>query len=279
MTATKEAHPTPGPNEGWSAPDISNGSPERFGYEWGRYSELLPIYEQMFLKWTAMLPPDFWKGKRFLDVGCGMGRNSYWPMSYGAQSGVAIDVDDRSLAAAVKTLSKFPAVKVMKRSAYDIGYENQFDVTFSIGVVQILEFPERALAEMFRATKPGGNGLIWVYGRENNGWIVHGLSPLRRHLLSRIPVAALHALSVLPASVIWLGLRLGLLGSLEYFKMARSFGFAHLRSIIFDQCLPRVAHYWTRAEVEAMMRAAGFAEIRLAWINEMSWTAIGTKPN
>ena len=88
----------------------------------------------------------------------------------------------------------------------------------------------------------------------------------------------LHALSAIPAAMIWTALRFGFLSSIEYFRMARSFTFGHLRSIIFDQCLPRVAHYWTRSEVDGMMKLAGFTDVRLNWINEMSWTAIGTKP-
>ena len=48
----------------------------------------------------------------FLDVGCGMGRNSYWPMAYGAASGLAIDIDDRSLAAARQTLASFAGMRI-----------------------------------------------------------------------------------------------------------------------------------------------------------------------
>ena len=55
-----------------------------------------------------------WKGKQFIDVGCGMGRNSYWPMRYGATRGLAIDVDERSLAVARKTLAEFPTVDVRR---------------------------------------------------------------------------------------------------------------------------------------------------------------------
>lgn len=277
---------TPGltrtPQSGSIAPglkvSIENGSPDRFGFEWNYYSELLPVYEEMFRKWTTPLPPEFWRGKRFLDVGCGMGRNSYWPMRYGAAGGTAIDVDERSLAAARRTLSQFSQVAIERRSGYEIGFENQFDAVFSIGVIQILEHPSRALAEMFRAAKPGGTGLIWVYGRENNGWIVNILSPLRRHILSRLPVGFLHLLSAIPAGCLWLILQARLLSFIEYFRMARSFKFSHLRSIIFDQCLPRVAHYWTRAEVEQLMRGAGFVDVQTSWINQVSWTAIGTKP-
>ena len=84
------------------------GSVGRFGYEWHHYAEMRPEYEEQFRRWTVHLAPEDWRAVSFLDVGCGMGRNSYWPMRYGAAEGVAIDMDDRSLASARRTLAGFP---------------------------------------------------------------------------------------------------------------------------------------------------------------------------
>jgi hypothetical protein len=62
----------------------------------GAYAEILPEYEEQFRRWTVHLALGDWRGKSFLDVGCGMGRNSYWPMTYGASGGCAADLDERS---------------------------------------------------------------------------------------------------------------------------------------------------------------------------------------
>ena len=253
------------------------GSPERFGFEWGEYSELLPCYETQFRGWTPHLAPADWAGKTFLDVGCGMGRNSYWPMSYGAAGGVAADLDDRSLAAARRTLARFPAMDVVRTSAYSLPYQDRFDVVFSIGVIHHLEHPALALSRMVAAAKPGGQVAIWVYGAENNRWLTAGLNPLRRMLFSRLPIRLVHHLSLYPAALLWLLLRAGI-RPISYFRLIARFGFAHLRSIVFDQMLPRIANYWTGAEVGALMQQAGLADIRVEWVNEMSWAAIGTKP-
>lgn len=257
---------------------LAAGSPDRFGYEWHNYSEVRPEYEEQFLGWTAHLKPEDWRGLMFLDVGCGMGRNSYWPMSYGAKGGLAIDVDDRSLAAARRTLARFPSVQIEKRSAYEIGCQNEFDLAFSIGVIHHLQDPERALANMVAAAKPGGRVLIWVYGLENNYWIVWLLDPLRKALFSRLPVGFVHHLALYPTAILWLLLRLGF-GRIGYSQMLRNFTFRHLRSIAFDQMLPKIAHYWPRSTVERMMREQGLLDIGLIWVNEMSWSAIGTKPS
>jgi len=257
-------------------PSVASGSPERFGYEWSVYAELQPQYEEQFRRWTAHLSPGDWAGKTFLDVGCGMGRNSFWPMRYGAAGGVAVDVDARSLRAAQATLDRYPQVAIEAKSAYSLGYQDRFDIVFSIGVIHHLEFPEKALAEMVRAAKPGGRVIIWVYGLENNRWIVTLADPLRRAVFSRAPIGLVHHLSLYPAAALWAALRLGF-GRIEYFRLLRRMPFRQLRSIVFDQMLPKIANYWPRETVEALMKGAGLQDVALTWVNQMSWSAIGTK--
>jgi SAM-dependent methyltransferase len=257
---------------------LAAGSPDRFGYEWQNYSELRPEYEEQFRRWTTHLAPEDWRGRTILDVGCGMGRNSYWPMTYGAAGGLAIDVDDRSLAAARRTLAPFPSLRIEKRSAYGIGSRDEFDLVYSIGVIHHLQYPEQALANMVAAAKPGGRVLIWVYGLENNRWVVSALDPMRKALFSRLPVGLVHHLAIYPTALLWLLLRLGF-GRIAYFRLLRQFSFRHVRSIVFDQMLPKIAHYWPRATVERMMREQGLRDVTLTWVNEMSWCAIGTKPS
>jgi SAM-dependent methyltransferase len=252
------------------------GSSERFGYEWNHYNEIRPVYETHFRKWTPFFQPADWQDKRVLDVGCGTGRNSVWPLTYGAAEVVAIDVDDLSLNVARKNLAKFPNAQVLKRSAYDIGFQDHFDVAFSIGVIHHLEDPKLALRQMMMAAKPGGKVLIWVYGYENNEWIVRFVDPLRKLLFSRLPIGVVHHLSLYPSALLWLFLRAGF-GRIAYFELLRTFSFRHIRSIVFDQMLPRIAHYWDRDTVQKMMDEVGLRNVRLEWVNELSWTAVGEK--
>jgi SAM-dependent methyltransferase len=259
------------------AADVKSGSPDRFGYEWAKYSELLPEHEEQFRRWTVHIAPEEWRDKVVLDVGCGMGRNSYWPLTYGARECVSIDVDQSSLHSARRTLAAFPNARVMEMSAYEIAFTDHFDLVYSIGVIHHLAEPAIALHSMANAARPGGRVLIWVYGSENNRWIVRMLDPLRKTLFSKLPIDVVHHLSTYPAALLWVGLRLGV-GRIEYFNLIRKMRFSHLRSIVFDQMLPKIAHYWPRDTVEQMMREAGLTDVRLAWVNEMSWSAIGTKP-
>jgi SAM-dependent methyltransferase len=252
------------------------GSPERFGYEWHTYAAILPEYEEQFRRWLPFFAPDDWRGKRFLDVGCGMGRNSVWPIRYGAASGIAVDIDERSLAAARRNLESYSNMEVCKYSAYQLPWCDDFDIAFSIGVIHHLEFPERALDAMVRSTRPNGYVAIWVYGRENNGWLLWLLNPTRKILFSRLPIGLVHLISIFPAAVLWVALRTSL-NRTAYFRLLRSFSFQHLRSIVFDQMLPRIANYWSKSEVESLMRDSGLKDIELIWVNEMSWAARGRK--
>lgn len=258
-------------------PAIALGSPERFGFEWSEYSEMRPEYELQFRGWTVPLQPEDWRGKNFLDVGCGMGRNSFWPLQYGATHGVSMDVDQRSLHSARKTLTSFPNSTVLDASAYDIPFDDEFDIVFSIGVIHHLQCPECALRQMVKAARPGGRVLIWVYGRENNEWMVSFVDPVRKALFSRLPIRLVHHLSLYPTAALWGALRLGWQPT-EYCRQLRRISFRHLRSIVFDQLLPRIANYWPRATVEQLMSNAGLTDVRLSWVNEISWAAIGTKP-
>jgi SAM-dependent methyltransferase len=256
---------------------VDGGSPERFGYSWHIFHDVLPINREQFWLWSAALPAEAWLGAKFIDVGCGIGRNSHWAMREGALGGVAIDVDERSLAAAKRNLADVP-VEVRYESAYDITEVAAFDVAFSIGVIHHLDDPAKALSRMVRATKSGGHVMIWVYGRENNGWIVHFFGPMRRAVFSRLPLKIVYFLSLFPTAMLWLALRLGL-SHTEYFRLLQRFSFSHLRAVVFDQMIPRIANYWPRETVERLMRDAGLTEVKLVWVNEISWSAAGRRPD
>jgi len=144
-------------------------------------------------------------------------------------------------------------------------------------VIHHLEDPLAAIRSMARAVKPGGIVMIWVYGRENMGWLVNFFDPLRRALFSRMPLGLVYHFSLYPTRLLWLALRLGL-QRIEYFRLLRRFTFEHLRAIVFDQMIPRIAHYWPRATVEVLMRDAGLEQVELVWVNKMSWSAAGRRP-
>ena len=108
-----------------------------------------------------------------------------------------------------KILTSYPTINVRNQSIYDIPEENYFDIAFSIGVIHHLAEPEAALRQLIRAVKPGGYVLIWVYGRENMSWLTRYFDPIRRLLLSRLPLRLVYHLSLYPTVALWLGIAHG----------------------------------------------------------------------
>ena len=253
------------------------GSPDRFGHSWNIFSEILPVHEEQFLRWTAGLEKSDWRGKSFLDVGCGIGRNSYWPHAYGAASSLSIDIDRRTLAAARENLRSFAAADVDFRSAYSIGEANRFDIAFSIGVIHHLDDPDSAIREMKKALKPRGTLLVWIYGQENNEWLVKFFNPVRKFLFSKMPLPIVYALSYPATALLWLILRAGL-GRTEYMRLIRTFSFRHLRAIVYDHMIPIIANYYTKDDAIKLLQEQGLQDVAAHWVNEMSWTVVGTKP-
>ena len=233
-------------------PEVTKGSPDRFGYSWDRYADVLPEHEEQFLRWTT-LDRSFWQGVRFVDGGCGIGRNSYWPMSYGAQGGVAVDVDDRTLGRARHNLAPFPNLEVRKQSIYEITEQDAFDVAFSIGVVHHLSDPDAAVARLTRA------GEAWRCGA------ALAVRP-REQRLDRAPVqpaapSVVQPPAVTPRACAVLAADRAVVVRLApgsprgaYYRLIRRFSFEHLRAIVFDHMIPRIALYYTRGRGRSIAR-------------------------
>jgi SAM-dependent methyltransferase len=198
-------------------------------------------------------------------------------MTYGALGGLSLDVDDRTLDRARRNLAQFPSVEVRNQSIYEITEADTFDIAFSIGVIHHLSDPDAAVARLVYSVKPCGLVLVWLYGREKNGWIVRLFNPLRHALFSRLPLGLVHRLSWPLTAVLWCGLRLGLPPG-AYYRLIRKFSFEHLRAIVFDHMIPRIAHYYTRTEAETLFVRAGLTDIRCTWVNQNSWSVVGRKP-
>ena len=102
-----------------------------------------------------------WENKKILDVGCGIGRNSLWPLKYKAKHAELIDVDLRTLKVAKQNLKHFKNVKIREMSIYELNKTNHFDIVFSIGVIHHLENPKLAVSKMCQSLKSNGIITLW----------------------------------------------------------------------------------------------------------------------
>ena len=252
-------------------------SEKRFGYEWNKYNKMNSSYELQFRKWVSPLGPKDFKNKKVLDAGCGMGRNSYWPLKYGAKELVAFDFDKRSVTAAKKNLANFSNSQVEFRSIYKLPWQNEFDIVFCIGVIHHLENPKEAINNLIKSVKPGGKVLIWVYGYEGNEWIVKLISPIRKAITSKLPLWLVHFLSYFISIPLWFFTKI-FKGPGLYLKQLSDFKLWHIHSIVFDQLIPKIANYWSKEEAKKLLTDFSSLEnIEIHSVNNNSWTVLGEK--
>ncbi len=249
-------------------------SEERFGYEWKKYARLTPAYEGQFRNWSDMGPEDF-AGKDVLDAGCGMGRNSYWPLRWGAKHLVAFDNDEQSLVSARHTLAEFPQATVERCDISHTPWHEEFDIVMCIGVLHHLRNPRLALENFTRALRHGGTLVVWVYSYEGNELKVPLLNTLRL-ITSRLPLFLVHTITYALSLPWYTFIKLGILRD-AYSRQLAGFEYWHVHSIAFDQLIPAVAHYWRKEEVFALSQGLGLTVTITAPKNGMGWILTGLK--
>lgn len=254
---------------------MTEGTQHQFGYEWNLYREILPIYKEQLCCWINPYKLEFFKGKTFMDAGCGIGRNSYWPLLEGATSCYAFDYDQRTVEVARENLKQFQNCRIDFKSIYDLSLQNEFDVVICIGVLHHLAEPHKALKNLVRAIKPDGTLILWVYAYEGNEFYLRWANPFRQRLTSRLPLPMTRFLAKL--LTIFLKIYLFLPQRRPYFQLLRKMSFQHVESIVFDQLLPTIANYWKKEEVLRMLKELPLKDIQLVHTNAVSWTVVANK--
>jgi 2-polyprenyl-3-methyl-5-hydroxy-6-metoxy-1,4-benzoquinol methylase len=254
-----------------ATPEVTAGSPDRFGYEWARYSTILPESKDQLERWLGSTGLASFAGKRVLDVGCGMGRNPHWFLKAGAREVIGIDYDEGSLSAARKNLGAFSNARVERCSVYDLVPETfgAFDRVTCIGVLHHLAQPEDALRKMWACVAPEGDLVLWCYAREGNERLLPFIQALRA-VGSRLPIGATHALARGITFGAWPAIQL-LPWQTAYYDRLKKLSFGNVESIIFDQMLPRISRYWTRGEFEALLRALPGGDVEVEFVQGNSW--------
>lgn len=114
--------------------------------------------------------PDF-KGKTFLDIGCGSGLFSYAAYKLGAQRVMSFDLDPKSVACAVDLKNKAgnpPHWETQEGSILDeklLARLGQFDIVYSWGVLHHTGRMWDAIINAAKLTAPRGYLYIAVYNR------------------------------------------------------------------------------------------------------------------
>jgi SAM-dependent methyltransferase/uncharacterized protein YbaR (Trm112 family) len=150
-----------------------------FGFEWQRFSMMRPEWEQNFWSYMAPKQPEFLRGKRILDAGCGMGRHLYHASCHGSEV-IGIDFSC-AVDAARRNTADLPNAHVVQADLMSLPFRKEtFDFIYSLGVLHHLPDPAGVFHCLLDYLRPGGETRIYVY------WDLAKASWWKRTLLAAV---------------------------------------------------------------------------------------------
>ncbi|MCI0664265.1 MAG: class I SAM-dependent methyltransferase, partial [Acidobacteria bacterium] len=224
---------------------------------------------------------EFMRGKVVLEGGCGKGRHTRLIGEWGARAVIGVDLSE-AVEAAYRNTKDLPDVHIIQADIYRLPLIKSFDYAFSVGVLHHLPDPRAGFASLIRHVKHGGAISAWVYGQENNDWILNFVNPLRQHVTSKLPPRLLYYLSFLPTAFLFLLLKMIYLplGKTKfarhlfyanYLSYIARFPFREIHNIVHDHLTAPVAFYIHREEFNDWFKAAGAERVEIHWHNRNSW--------
>jgi SAM-dependent methyltransferase len=274
--------------------DLESVEPEKaatassFGFEWKHFTQEDERYGDQFLGWITPVTPEFFKDKVVLDGGCGKGRHMLLAASWGARAVVGVDLSHAGESAFAATRGA-ENMHVVQADVCHLPFKQSFDYAYSIGVLDHLPDPFTGFKSLASKVKPGGHVSVWVYGAENNGWIINLVNPVRERFTSRIHPRALLHLSTIPTAAVYTVSKLlrplsklpaggevvNRLFYSEYLTYISHFGWREQHTIVFDHLVAPVAHYIRRGEILKWWREICADETVICLLNRNSWRGFG----
>lgn len=276
----------------WSGRGAGDPVVRGFDSEWERFDtagsgELSTVFDLYF----DIVDPDLIREDAVvLDAGCGAGR---WAIELASRGPRVLALDlGRSVEVARRNAGTTERVACVQADLRSLPLRPaSVDWAYSLGVLHHLDRPERPLADIVAAVRPGGSTLLYLYyALDRRGRLYRGLFravDLVRRLTSRLPRSAVVALSTAIALLVyWPLARLSALlarAGLRRLADALPLSFYRERSlrIMRNDSLDRfgttIEHRYTRAEMERLMRTAGLDRVRFS-DGPPYWHAVGARP-
>ena len=260
-----------------------------FGFEWTRFPEMYDEWSRSFLEYMHPHLPQFFRGKKVLDAGCGNGRFAHYAAKYGAE---------------VWAMDLGPAVEVAKRNTESAGKAQvvqadlhrppfapeSFDFVYSIGVLHHLPDPEAAFQNLLRYLKPGGEIQIYLYWKPEGQPIKRALLAVvtaLRKITTRLPHRINYVLAF-PAAVaafaffVWPYRLLKKLPGLKALadklpmKQYANFPFRVCVNDQLDRFSAPIENRYTKQEVAGWLSRANLEQARIS--SAYGWVGTGRKP-
>jgi SAM-dependent methyltransferase len=262
---------------------------EKFGWSWQTFTQEDEKYAEQFLDWIAPVRPEFFAGKVVLEGGCGKGRHTRRAAEWGARDVVAVDLS-AAVEVAFAATRHLENAHIIQADIFNLPLKRTFDYAFSIGVLHHLPDPRAGFKSLVSRVKAGGHASAWVYGAENNGWIVSVVNPIRERITSRMSSRLLFHLSKLPTAAVFAATKL-FYGPMnrsarrtaiarhffynEYLNFISRFNWREQHTIVFDHLVAPTSFYISREEFESWWNDVGAQDVVIGWHNQNSWRGFG----
>lgn len=136
----------------------------------GEYSQFSPEHKEKLVEYLlddTMLKAEYFKGKKVLDAGCGVGRFSYALAQLRADV-TAIDYNDIAVKTAHEYLKDNGQVKVIQADIFNLPFpEGSFDFIFSWGVLHHTGDTKKAFDRLVPLLKDNGIFFVMLYEKYN----------------------------------------------------------------------------------------------------------------
>ena len=242
-----------------------------YSYQWRKFKEMYPHWEQVFLDSIRPMTPNFFQGRCGLDAGCGFGRSLRYAASYGGEM-IGLDLSE-AIEAARDNTRHLPNVHLVQGDIFHPPIAPAaLDFVYSIGVLHHLPDPKAGFMTLTRLLKPNAPIFIWVYLRLRGRQIA--AFSLMRAISTRMPLRLLNVVCLALAAGQWLAwiVPYRILNSCRAtrrlarhipFTLYARYPFRVLHTDWFDGLSVPLVNYYRREHVEAWYREAGLERVQI----------------
>lgn len=220
------------------------------------------------------------KGCNIADIGSGTGRIVKMLFDADAQYVTAVEPSNAVTAIEENLKSYGDRLTIIQDRGEEIPDDKDYDFVTVIGVIPFIPHPAPVMAAIYKALKPGGKVIVWMYSKEGIS-LYRSVLGFLRLFTTRLPHFLLSALcsllNVFLGGYIFLCKFLPLPMKNYMVNTLSKVSWQKRKLTIYDQLNPSYVRFYTREETENLFKEAGFSDPQLYHRRGYSWTVMAQK--
>lgn len=243
---------------------------DAFGFQWTKFVDNYDYFLEIFLSFTRPFKDrDDFLEKLVFEVGCGSGRPAVSACKLGAEV-VAMDLGVGVESAFLQS-RKFSRLHVVQGNAYAPPVRPVFDFVYSVGVLQHIADPLKALKGMRCAMNKDTDLILWVYGKRELWYQpIEAVRILSRKMPYRLLIAFSYVAAILSEVFLLIPYRLLSISDAtrrwaDYIpgKIYANLPFKENVLGWFDRLVAPVTYYFSGLDIKLLLENAGFSDIEM----------------